>query len=480
MFFDKNNFVQLEESLDSKKLLYKKYSDILYVDNPVDALFQSLDLYEPISFENKIFDKLNEAPIIFLNRCGGYMSYSNSGPRRKPPHERKPAIIHSDDPQIGPAPGVEGGLIPDRQAMVYKYLAAGFVVVVVSNRGRDYKSKDGKYLGKSPAMIVDLKAAIRFLRVNKKEIPGNTELIISRGSSAGGGLSALLACSGNDPDYEPYLDELSAAKERDDIFAAICMSPVLDLEHQNSGYEWQYGHLPVNGFINDIKPPVEQNISMVLADEFEEYFNKLGLITRDNRNLNTYNYKDYYLKEFLLPAASSALNAMNEETRIIYLKDRKWIKYNLGKAEFTFEDYEKYLGRLKGIASFDSFKLGESENTAFGKEEEQAAYYTDFVLQFVTGNRSAKISNYINTQKSLLNPMIRIRNKKGNISKYWWFRMGTKESGFACPITVAMATTVENMGKEVDFKLVWDGGHCAETDNDSQIEWIYKITGYSI
>ena len=76
-------------------------------------------------------------------------------------------------------------------------LAAGYVVIAPGCRGWDNCSPDRKYYGKAPAAIVDLKSAIRYIRHNKRKIPGNNEHIISVGCSAGGALSALLGASAN-------------------------------------------------------------------------------------------------------------------------------------------------------------------------------------------------------------------------------------------------------------------------------------------
>ena len=76
-------------------------------------------------------------------------------------------------------------------------LAAGYVVVSPGCRGRDNKAADGTWYGKAPAAIVDLKAAVRYIRHNQGVIPGNVNRIFSTGVSAGGALSALLGSSGN-------------------------------------------------------------------------------------------------------------------------------------------------------------------------------------------------------------------------------------------------------------------------------------------
>ena len=91
-------------------------------------------------------------------------------------------------------------------------LAAGWVVVSVGARGRDLQSSDGAYYGKAPAVIVDLKAAVRYLRSNKGRVPGDPDKIVSDGTSAGGAVSTLLGASGDSPMYDKYLSELGAAQ----------------------------------------------------------------------------------------------------------------------------------------------------------------------------------------------------------------------------------------------------------------------------
>ena len=79
-------------------------------------------------------------------------------------------------------------------------LSKGYVVASVGARGRTLE-KDGKYTGKAPAAIIDLKAAVRYLHANDNVMPGDAKKIISNGTSAGGALSALLGASGDSNDY---------------------------------------------------------------------------------------------------------------------------------------------------------------------------------------------------------------------------------------------------------------------------------------
>ena len=96
-------------------------------------------------------------------------------------------------------------------------LLHGYVTVSAGVRGRNSVDDRGNYLGAAPAVLCDMKAAVRYLRYNRERIPGNTDRIITNGTSAGGALSALAGATGDHPDYEPYLKQLGAALASDRI-----------------------------------------------------------------------------------------------------------------------------------------------------------------------------------------------------------------------------------------------------------------------
>lgn len=55
---------------------YRKYEHLQYVAKPVDAEYQSLDVWAPTAIDGKPYDASN-APIFFAIDVGGYMSSSN-------------------------------------------------------------------------------------------------------------------------------------------------------------------------------------------------------------------------------------------------------------------------------------------------------------------------------------------------------------------------------------------------------------------
>ena len=155
-------------------------------------------------------------------------------------------------------------------------LQRGYVVAIPGSRGRSSYVTKGKkkiYNGKAPAAILDLKAAIRYLRYVDKEMPGDAEKIITDGTSAGGAMSALMGATGNNPAYDSDLKAMGAADERDDVFASVCYCPITDLSHADMAYEWLYGQTDSRK-AND---EAHRQVTKELTALFPAYINSLGL-----------------------------------------------------------------------------------------------------------------------------------------------------------------------------------------------------------
>ncbi|WPC10703.1 hypothetical protein LEQ04_08265 [Riemerella anatipestifer] len=179
-------------------------------------------------------------------------------------------------------PRIEGNI--NKENTVVAALSRGYVVASAGARGRTNKDDKGKYYGKAPAGLVDLKAGIRYLRFNDDKMPGDANKIISNGTSAGGAMSALLGSTGNHPDYNDYLSAIGAANTSDVIFASSDYCPITNLEYADMAYEWQFNGVnsyqkrvgfgsSEKEFLND----KQQNLSNRLKNEFPSYVNALNL-----------------------------------------------------------------------------------------------------------------------------------------------------------------------------------------------------------
>lgn len=479
LLFPKDNFTvetrTVKTSSGEKKITYHSYMHILYVAKPVDKDFQSVDVSVPVKIDDVTIDATN-APIFFAIGIGGYMSVRNGG-NAVP---RTGAGTAAGQPRAGGPGGQPGGMPPraggtggtgSLSSRADLALAAGFVVVTPGCRGRDNKAEDGTFYGKAPAAIVDLKAAVRYLRHNKGILPGNVDQIISVGCSAGGAVSALLGASGNSPLYNSYLKEIGAADANDNIFGSACYSPITDLENADGAYEWMYGAYPTRSGL------VDQEISKELKALYEEYQlslklqgkNGFGFLTADN-------YDRYLLQYFLIPSANEYLKGLTEEKRTEYLANNKWITWTDKGASFPFPDYVSHVGRMKNIPAFDDFDMKQPEPNLFGNKTTDSRHFTNFSLQHSTGNKNAVIDNEIKMLVNMMNANYFIRQDNKSCAGYWWLRNGSSDNHTSQTVMVNLVSGLENRNKVVNASIFWDGGHCADYDPEGLVKWMGEIT----
>ena len=244
---------------------YYSLMNVEYCTNVVSPQYQFMNIYVPAVYMNG--GSVNgytadTAPIVLLNNCMGWMSST---------------------------PGsVDAG-----------YIGEGFVYVSCGARSRG-AGENGE--GKAPAPVVDLKSAVRMLRLNADVIPGDEEKIISVGTSGGGQMSSILGASGNMEEYYSYLYENGAAgielvngqyvsTINDDIYAAMCYCPITDIENADLAYAWtRYGIGETGGMtmfsgelnFNDFQMTLQED----MAAAFAEYVNTLGIVNEDGEVLS--------------------------------------------------------------------------------------------------------------------------------------------------------------------------------------------------
>lgn len=477
LLFPKDQFT-LETALlktpaGEKKIVYRSYQHILYVTKPVDKEYQSLDVKVPVSVDGSNVDATH-APILFVVGVGGYLAASNY--RKVGP----PGAFGGPGEPGGPG-GLGGPTFPGAaatfggpEAIQNLGLAAGYVVVAPGARGRNNKAADGTYYGKAPAAIVDLKAAVRYIRHNAGVLPGNQDWIVSSGCSAGGGLSALLGASGNSPLYDSYLKEIGAAEAKDNIFASGCGSPVTDLEHADMSYEWAFGASKWRGGAIDAK------VSVALKERFPAYEASLHLIGKNGFGQITVDNLDAYLvQEYFAPPATKYLQGLSDAQRAEYLAKNNWLAWDGKMAKFTYAKYAaQHITRMKAAPAFDNFNLRSPESNLFGNRTTDARLYTNFSLQWTTGNPNARIDPELHQVVNLMNPMFFIGQKNPDVAAHWWIRHGAIETDSAPTNTVNLTLSLENLGRDVNVGIYWEAGHCQDLDPQGFIAWIGRITGY--
>ncbi|MEU5594423.1 subtype B tannase [Streptomyces sp. NPDC020298] len=467
---------------------YRFWKAITYVAKPVDEKYQSLNVSVPVEIDGKAVDASN-APILLANSIGGYMPSSvadatgigASGGPVGPGGPGGPGGTASASPSASAsAPGANGSTNANGGALntnQYLALGAGYVVIEPGARGRTLKNSDGEYYGTAPAVIVDLKAAVRYIRSNKGRIPGDTDRIVSAGTSAGGAVSALLGASGDSPIYEKYLKELGAADASDAIFATGAWCPITDLEHADGAYEWNWG-------TNELSSgkQVDQTVSRELKAQFAEYQAGLKLKGLGGFGpLTARNYDEYLVERYLEPSATTYLTGLSDSDRTAYLAANTFITWKNGKARFSWDDFLTHVGaRKKDAPSFDAFDLSTGENNEFGKGTTEARHFTAYGLKNdTTGVTGKRLDSDIPELLRLMNPMFHLVGKANpNRTRHWWIRLGTKDSDTSLTVSANIAAAVGNLGDDVNHLYYWDQGHGANTDPGDFIKWIAKVTGH--
>ncbi|MHC3469259.1 subtype B tannase [Streptomyces sp. 7R007] len=493
LVFDPDAYTKLTTTVtdtngDDHEVTYHFWKAITYVAKPVDETYQSLNVSVPVEIDGKAVDA-SDAPILFANSVGGYMPSSvadatgiggggmGAGGGMPSGAPSASASSSASAPGANGNTNATGGALATNQLLA---LAAGYVVVEPGARGRTLKNSSGEYYGTAPAAIVDLKAAVRYIKSNKGRIPGDVDRIVSAGTSAGGALSSLLGASGDSPIYDSYLEEIGAADASDAIFAVGAWCPITDLEHADGAYEWNWG----TNVTQSTGKVVDQTVSKELRAQFAEYQASLklrGLRGSGFGALTARNYDEYLLKQYMEPSATTYLAALSDSERETYLAKNTFISWDGEKATFTWADYLTHVGaRKKTAPAFDAFDLSAGENNEFGAGTTEARHFTAYGAENdTTGLSSKRVASDIPEKLTLMNPMYHLVEKvNGRRSKHWWIRLGTSDTDTSHVISANLAARLDNLGDDVNHLYYWDQGHGANTDPGDFITWIAKVTGY--
>lgn len=463
---------------DDKIYKVRAYENIVYVANPVDTTYQKLNIYIPEAyFDGSTINgyTIRTAPVFFPNAIGGYMPALPM------------SLNNSENPYGMPAgarmqlPAPPAGADMKEGSAIHYALARGYVVVSAGARGRSLKNAEGLYTGKAPAGLVDLKAAVCYLRYNDRSIPGDKSKIISNGTSAGGAMSLLLGATGNSLDYKPYLEELGVPDISDAIFAVSAYCPITDLNHADCAYEWQFNGINsyearMMDFISGIKPAKDASTQLTaeqietsdqLKTLFPLYLNSLNL-KDDNGNLllldeqGNGSFKEF-VKSYVIASAQAALDNGKDLSNI------KWLTIENKKVtEIDFDAYVRHMKRMKTPPAFDAFDLSTPETHLFGTVSIDAQHFTRFSYD------NAPKKNTMANQKiiDMMNPLHYIGSSVAETAGSWHIRYGSIDNNTSLAIEVIVATYLKNKGYEVDFAIAWDRPHMGDYDLTELFDWI--------
>lgn len=461
MKFSKEDFRVEKITVGDEIIEVRAFRNRIYVDKPVNKDYQQMNIFVPEEYyrgENINGYSLHTAPIFMPNMVGGYM----------PGNLAEPAGVKRDrsyEPNT-----------------IFRALQHGYVVAVPAIRGRVQQNEKGEYTGKAPACIVDYKAAVRYLRMFAEEVPGDVERIITNGTSAGGALSSLMGATGNHPDYEVYLEEIGAAKTRDDIFAASCYCPITNLDHADMAYEWEF--VGVNDFYRRRKVTDEQGnvlfvpyesvmtelqikVSEELAKKFPAYLNSLKLKDENGKALMLQEDGSGTFLEYMKQVvAMSAQGALFEG---VDLSDKKWIEIKDEKViSVDWKEYVKDITRMKTAPAFDGLQMETAENDLFGNAQTNLCHFTEYGLE------NSQVAGTMTDEKAvkLLNPMYYIEDEKAVTAAHWRIRHGECDRDTSLAISAILTLKLRENGATVDYHAPWNVPHSGDYDLEELFAWI--------
>ena len=472
--FDINNYESMTGTVDNKEIKYRAFEYIPYVSNPIDIDQQYINIYIPEEyFNNGTVNGYNTqtAPIFMPNNVGGYM------------------------PSQPMAPKVEN----NKPNSALYALSRGYVVASPATRGRTNKASDGNFIGKAPAVIVDLQAATAYLHANDATMPGNAKRIITNGTSAGGAVSLLQGATGNTSDYQPYLQALGAATASTDVYASSAYAPITNLDAADMAYEWSYngitsfnkvtmgqGELP-QANVGGAPAPIQRNVQRVnltnddvaysdlLKSHFPDYVNNLQLRDRtgvilklDKKGNGTFKQ---YVKSFIIDAANKAKSNGADLSRYSFLildKNTGLVK------DIDWDAYNSFTSRSKVPGAFDSRSNDSGENSLFGTSTSDTNHFTiTAALHDTTPNNDVYVENA--KIVTMMNPMNYLGSPSATNAKYYRIRYGTSDSNTSVAIPLIVGTRAQNLGYSVDMATPFGVDHAGDYDLQDLFNWMDSI-----
>ena len=472
--FDVKNYESMSTTVDNKEIKYRAFEYIPYVANPIDIDQQYMNIYVPEEyFNNGTINGYNTqtAPIFMPNAVGGYM------------------------PSQAMTPKVENG----KPNSVLYALSRGYVVASPATRGRTNKASDGNFIGKAPAVIVDLQAATAYLHANDSTMPGNANRIITNGTSAGGAVSLLQGATGNNSDFQPYLQALGAATAATNVYAVSAYAPITNLDAADMAYEWSYkgitsfnkvtmgqSELPQANAGGNTAPPqrTTQRVNLnaddvaysnLLSEHFPEYVNNLqlhdsmGRVLKLDKNGNG-TFKNY-VKAFIIDAANKAQAKGTDLSKHTYfVRDNKTGAIK----DINWEAYNQFVSRSKAPGAFDSRSNDSGENNLFGTSATDNNHFTiTAALHDTTPNQDVYVENA--KIVTMMNPMNYLGSPAATNARYYRIRYGTADSNTSVAIPLIVGTRAQNLGYNVDMATPFGVDHSGDYDLDELFNWMDNI-----
>ena len=207
---DPMSIVRTDWSYDENNNYYYQQG-LIYCNNPQASQFENMAVYVPGDYFNAVKNNSLDTYTCYIKDDTQIGNYSPANaPIVMPIYQKENANDYLKDAK--------------------QYTEKGYIFVYAKYRGIQDASNSNLL-----DSVVDLKAAIRFLKYNKLSIPANNKKIFVAGEGSTGALSAILGATCDSMLFDSYLTSLNALFEdkegnpiSDSIFGAMSINPVLN------------------------------------------------------------------------------------------------------------------------------------------------------------------------------------------------------------------------------------------------------------
>ena len=405
--FDKTNW-----SFDSTNGVYYQIG-VVYCLNTTNTDYQSFGIYVPKEY-------------LTCTQSGEKYSceINSSG--------KKESFTASTAPIVMPVntPGYSAMKAPTTYEYntVSEFIKKGIIYLYAGCRGRYETSTT--FTSGAPWAVVDLKTAIRYVRYNKKLIPGDKDKIYTFGMSGGGAQSCLMGVTGNSELFTKYLEANGAAMKdsegkdiKDNIKGSQCWCPITNLDTADEAYEWNMGQYYSTGTRAD--GTFTKLLSDDLAAEYVKYVNAIKLKDPNGKELTLTKTNEGTYYDFLKSVIEESLNNFFKDTTFPYTPDTRpgpfppdteselsvtynniseyiaaknngteWLLYDEAtkKASITsVGDFVKNCKNArKNVGAFDDLNWGQVENQVFGTSPDEKVKHFDQILYNLLNTNKAK------------------------------------------------------------------------------------------
>ncbi|HUO37592.1 MAG TPA: hypothetical protein VMU34_07045 [Mycobacterium sp.] len=409
-------------SYDSTNDVYYQIG-LAYAANPADTDYENLSIYVPGAYLTATLNSDKTTYTATVNPQGTVGEYSA---------RTAPIVV----PVNTPGYSAQSPATSYSYSNVSQYLKAGLVYMWPGMRGTS--SSTSTLTGDAPWGVTDLKAAIRYLRYNRKILPGSTDSIYLFGMSGGGAQDTVAGASGDSRLYFPYLRSIGAAMNdahgrplSDAVAGVMAWCPITSLHEANLSYEWNMGQFASTG--TRASGTWTSAYSTDLAKAWASYLNHLGLRDHQGKRLeltesSSGNYLAGSYYDYLISVITTSLNNFLDYTTFPYTyttqggpggapgggapgstgtsttyetvedyftylnTDSTWAVYNSTTNTATVLSLEGFVKSQKTaskpVGAFDGYSREQTENGVFGLGLDEPKHFARLTRDVIAANQT--------------------------------------------------------------------------------------------